>query len=112
MRLPAKRVPDAVERWLRRYEAEREDGEAFNAYAERVGTKAFEDEVRDLAMPVEFGLETMNHSSTGPQGPLRRHAARASARSEPHPTTDRRRDPLPRRRSRFRDVINVLRARE
>ena len=61
VRLPAKRVPDAVERWLRKYEAEREDGEAFNAYATRVGTKAFEDEVRDLAMPVEFGLETMNH---------------------------------------------------
>ena len=36
------------------------DGEEFNAYAERVGTTAFEDEVRDLAMPVEFGLETMN----------------------------------------------------
>jgi sulfite reductase (ferredoxin) len=60
VRLPARRVPDAVERWIRKYEAEREDGEAFNAYAERVGTKAFEDAVRDLAMPVEFGLETMN----------------------------------------------------
>jgi sulfite reductase beta subunit-like hemoprotein len=61
VRLPAKRVPEAVERWLRKYEAEREDGEAFNAYAARIGTTAFEDEVRDLAMPVEFGLETMNH---------------------------------------------------
>jgi sulfite reductase (ferredoxin) len=61
VRLPAKRVPDAVERWLRKYEAEREDGEGFNAYAARVGTKEFEDAVRDLAMPVEFGLETMNH---------------------------------------------------
>ena len=60
VRLPAKRVPEAVERWIRRYEAEREDGEVFNAYAERVGTKAFEDAVRDLAMPVEFGLATMN----------------------------------------------------
>ncbi len=60
VRLPAKRVPDAVERWLRKYEAEREDGEGFNAYAARVGTKEFEDAVRDLAMPVEFGLETMN----------------------------------------------------
>jgi sulfite reductase beta subunit-like hemoprotein len=60
VRLPAKRVPEAVERWLRGYEAEREEGEAFNAYAERVGTKAFEDAVRDLAMPVEFGLETMS----------------------------------------------------
>ena len=26
-----------------------------------MGTKAFEDEVRDLALPVEFGLETMEH---------------------------------------------------
>jgi sulfite reductase (ferredoxin) len=61
VRLPAKRVPEAVERWIRKYEAEREDGEVFNAYAERVGTAAFEDEVRDLAMPVEFSLESMNH---------------------------------------------------
>ena len=60
VRLPAKRVPEAVERWLRAYEAEREDGEVFNAYAARVGTAAFEAKVRDLAMPVEFGLETMN----------------------------------------------------
>ena len=60
VRLPAKRVPEAVERWIRKYEAEREDGEVFNAYAERVGTKAFEDAVRDLAMPLEFGLATMN----------------------------------------------------
>ena len=60
VRLPAKRVPEAVERWIRKYEAEREDGEVFNAYASRVGTKAFEDAVRDLAMPLEFGLETMN----------------------------------------------------
>src|SRR4030095_3215234 len=33
IRLAAKRVPDAVERWLRLYEAEREDSEAFNAFA-------------------------------------------------------------------------------
>jgi sulfite reductase beta subunit-like hemoprotein len=60
VRLPAKRVPDAVERWIRKYEAEREDGEVFNAWATRIGTKEFEDAVRDLAMPVEFSLETMN----------------------------------------------------
>ena len=34
VRLPAKRVPEAVERWIRKYEAEREDGEVFNAYAD------------------------------------------------------------------------------
>jgi sulfite reductase beta subunit-like hemoprotein len=61
VRLAAKRVPEAVERWLRMYEAEREEDEAFNAYAERAGSLRFEDEVRDLAMPIEFSLENMNH---------------------------------------------------
>jgi sulfite reductase beta subunit-like hemoprotein len=61
VRLPAKRVPAAVERWIRMYEAERTEGETFKAYADRVGTVRFEEEVKsDLAMPVEFGLDTMN----------------------------------------------------
>jgi sulfite reductase beta subunit-like hemoprotein len=62
VRLPAKRVPAAVERWIRMYEAERTDeGETFKAYADRVGTTRFEEEVKgDLAMPVAFGLDTMN----------------------------------------------------
>jgi sulfite reductase beta subunit-like hemoprotein len=59
VRLPAKRVPDAVERWIRLYEAEREEGEVFNDFAERVGAPRFEDEVRDLSLPPEFSLETM-----------------------------------------------------
>jgi sulfite reductase (ferredoxin) len=61
VRLPAKRVPDAVERWIRMYEAEREDGETFNPFAERVGGARFEEEVRDLALPIEFSLENMSH---------------------------------------------------
>jgi sulfite reductase (ferredoxin) len=60
VRLPAKRIPEAVERWLRWYEAEREDGEAFNDFATRVGTKPFEDKVRELSLPVQFNLESMN----------------------------------------------------
>ncbi len=60
LRLPSKRVPEAVERWIRFYEADRQDGEEFNAFAERVGTRAFEDQVRELAMPAEFNLENMN----------------------------------------------------
>lgn len=60
LRLPSKRVPDAVERWIRFYESDRTEGEQFNAFAERVGTRAFEDQVRDLAMPAEFNLENMN----------------------------------------------------
>jgi sulfite reductase (ferredoxin) len=60
VRLPAKRAPEAVERWIRLYEAGRQDGEVFNDFAARVGAQAFEDAVRDLALPVEFGLETMD----------------------------------------------------
>ncbi len=59
-RLPAKRVPDAVERWLRLYEAERTEDEAFNDFVERVGTDRFEAEVKELTLPAEFSLETMN----------------------------------------------------
>ncbi|MEX2253588.1 MAG: nitrite/sulfite reductase [Thermoleophilaceae bacterium] len=58
-RLPAKRVPDAIERWIRFYESDRDDGEGFNAFAERVGVTEFEQKVKDLAMPVEFNLENM-----------------------------------------------------
>ena len=36
-------------------------GEAFNDYAERIGATRFEDEVRELALPLEFNLENMNH---------------------------------------------------
>ena len=60
-RLPAKRVPDAVERWVRYYESERSEGEEFNAFADRVGAKEFEARVKDLAMPVEFNLENMDY---------------------------------------------------
>jgi sulfite reductase beta subunit-like hemoprotein len=59
-RLPAKRVPEAVERWLRLYEAERSDGEEFNAFVDRVTPTRFEEEVADLTMPVEFSLSTLD----------------------------------------------------
>ena len=58
-RLPARRVPDAVERWIRLYEAEREDGEVFNDFVERVGTARMEEEVKPLTMPADFSLDTM-----------------------------------------------------
>jgi sulfite reductase beta subunit-like hemoprotein len=60
-RLPAKRVPDAVERWVRFYESERRAGELFSQFVDRVGTQQFEQQVKDLTMPVEFSLETMNY---------------------------------------------------
>ncbi len=60
-RLPAKRVPEAVERWVRYYESERQDGEEFIAFVDRVGPQEFEARVKDLTMPIEFNLENMNH---------------------------------------------------
>jgi len=59
-RLPSKRVPEAVERWLRFYQDERSEGEEFNDFAERVGAPAFTEQIKDLALPVEFNVENMN----------------------------------------------------
>jgi sulfite reductase beta subunit-like hemoprotein len=62
VRLAAKRVPDAVERWIRMYENERSsDTQTFNEYVAEAGPDRFQDEVKDLAMPIEFSLENMNH---------------------------------------------------
>ena len=60
-RIPAKRVPDAVERWLRFYEEKRNDDEPFNDFVERTGTDEFEALVSDLKMPVEFNAENLLH---------------------------------------------------
>ncbi len=60
LRLPSKRVPDAIERWIGHYEANREEGEEWNGFVERVGTTELESLVKDLSMPVDFELETMN----------------------------------------------------
>jgi sulfite reductase beta subunit-like hemoprotein len=60
-RLPAKRVPDAVERWVRFYESDRVHGEEFNAFVDRVGTTEFESRVKDLTLPMQFSLENMNN---------------------------------------------------
>jgi sulfite reductase beta subunit-like hemoprotein len=59
VRLPAKRVPEAVERWVRHYQENRKDDEEFNAFAARVGQEEFEGLIKDLALPVEFSLESM-----------------------------------------------------
>ena len=60
LRLPAKRVPEAIERWIRHYEQNRNEDEPWGAFTERVGTGELEALVKDLSMPVEFSLETMN----------------------------------------------------
>ena len=60
LRLPAKRVPEALERIIRHYERSHRDGESFGPYVERAGTEAIEAQIKELAMPVDFGIETMN----------------------------------------------------
>jgi sulfite reductase beta subunit-like hemoprotein len=58
-RLPAKRVPEAVERWLGHYQRERLDSEPFTAFVARTGTSAFEEIVSDLSLPPEFSIDTI-----------------------------------------------------
>jgi sulfite reductase beta subunit-like hemoprotein len=60
LRLPSKRVPEAVERWIRQYEEDRNEGEEWSEYFARVGSEPLEAAVKELSMPVDFGLETMN----------------------------------------------------
>ncbi|HEY7933940.1 MAG TPA: nitrite/sulfite reductase [Solirubrobacteraceae bacterium] len=60
LRLPSKRVPDAIERWVGHYQANRTEGEEWGAFVERVGTTELEGLVKDLSMPVDFNLESMN----------------------------------------------------
>jgi sulfite reductase beta subunit-like hemoprotein len=59
VRLPAKRVPDAIERWIRLYERERAEGETFTDFVDRVGTEPFAEEAKDLSLPIDFNLETI-----------------------------------------------------
>jgi sulfite reductase (ferredoxin) len=59
MRFPAKRVPEAVERFLRLYEGERQAGEEFNAFVDRVGLKPFEAAVQDLSITPKFSTDNL-----------------------------------------------------
>jgi sulfite reductase (ferredoxin) len=61
VRFPAKRVPDALERWVRLYQEKRNDGEEFNAFVERVGDDELTSAVKDLGVPIDFNLENMTH---------------------------------------------------
>jgi sulfite reductase beta subunit-like hemoprotein len=57
VRLPAKRGPEAVERVVKLYESERQAGETFNAFFDRVGTTPFEKAIEDLTLPGDFDDE-------------------------------------------------------
>lgn len=59
LRLPAKRVPEAVERFLSLYQRERESGEEFNDFFDRVGQDPFVAAAQDLTLPPDFGADTL-----------------------------------------------------
>lgn len=54
VRMPAKRGPDAVERFINLYERDRNEGESFNDFFDRVGKEPFQEAVADLVIPGEF----------------------------------------------------------
>jgi sulfite reductase beta subunit-like hemoprotein len=57
VRVPAKRIPDAVERFIRYYLANRQEGEEFNNFVDRVGLGEFEQLIKDLSLPVKYDDE-------------------------------------------------------
>jgi sulfite reductase beta subunit-like hemoprotein len=57
VRVPAKRIPDAVERFIHFYQANRREDEPFNDFVDRVGASAFEDTIKDLSLSVKYDQE-------------------------------------------------------
>lgn len=60
LRLPAKNGPEAVERFVKVYESNRNAGEAFNDCFDRIGAAPFEVAVKDLTLPGDFIDENKN----------------------------------------------------
>ncbi len=60
VRVPSKRVPEAVERFVRHYQAHRRADETFTAFVERVGADPFENLIPDLSLPVTFDDAHLN----------------------------------------------------
>ena len=80
-RIPAKRVPEAVERWIELYQGERNDGEEFNAFVERVGTATFEEtDLRPDAAGRVLDREPQPLHRLEPQGRLQGRARRGRVR--------------------------------
>ena len=60
VRIPAKRVPDAVERVLALYHGNRADGcEEFSAWVDRVGMSPIQSTLADLTLPPDFSADTL-----------------------------------------------------
>ena len=60
VRIPAKRVPDAVERVIDLYHSDRDDDqELFSSWVDRVGLSPIQDTLNDLTLPPEFSADTL-----------------------------------------------------
>jgi len=59
LRIPAKRVPDAVERFIEVYTSQRAEGESFNAFFDRAGVQPFEAAVQDLTVTPKFATDNL-----------------------------------------------------
>ena len=60
VRIPAKRVPDAVERVINLYHSGRDgDQELFSAWVDRVGLSPIQETLNDLTLPPEFSADTL-----------------------------------------------------
>ena len=59
VKIPAKRAPEVVERFLAIYEEQRQNGEEFNDTVDRIGPKVFEDAIRDLTVAPAFSVDTV-----------------------------------------------------
>ncbi len=57
VRVPAKRIPEATERFLHHYQANRREGEVFNDFVDRVGLEEFEALIKELSVAVKFDDE-------------------------------------------------------
>ncbi|MDP6455498.1 MAG: nitrite/sulfite reductase [SAR202 cluster bacterium] len=60
VKIPAKRVPEAVEKVLIFYKAERNDGEEFKNFVTRVGPESFEPVVQEFRDLPELNRETLD----------------------------------------------------
>jgi hypothetical protein len=63
------------------YGSERDEGATFNAYAVRVGNDPFEAAAKELTLPAEFSLKTIEEFIDWNRSSPYKVAARESARS-------------------------------
>ena len=81
VRLASKRVPEAVERWIRFYEAERyNESEVFNAFAERVGPRPSRSRCATWRCRSSSAWRRWRTSSTGRRTPVPGRARRGRMR--------------------------------